>query len=99
MEAKEQLDRLLRYVPCESICRLKISKSFRGFKGVLKVSSRDKIFLVEEKSSSIANLQKILFHQMTTQLDQWKKERSIDEITGVISLKSFSIEKRKDKKK
>ena len=99
ISAKDNLDQLLRRAPCGSICRLKITKSFLGFKGVLTITSKDKNFLVEKTKKSLAALQEELFQDISEKLAAWKKERSIDEITGVISLESLSIEKKKLPKK
>ena len=99
LEAKENLDRLLRHSPCDSNCRLKISAVKGGFRGILEVNSKDKIFRIEHKSNSIKDLQKFLFTQMNEDLDQWKKERSEKDITGTVKLESLVLEKRKAPRK
>lgn len=95
LKAKENIDILLRSSPSESICRLNVSCEGRTYKGILQVCSGEKKFQIEEVAISVNDLQKILFQKMHKTLDQWKKGRSIDEITGLISLNSFSIEKEK----
>ena len=99
LEAKEHLDRLLRKAPCDSNCRLKITFAEDIFTGVLEVKSPEKSFRVEGQSETIKVLQKSLFAQITEELDQWKKDRSLEDITGSIKLRSFSMEKSKIKRK
>ncbi len=95
LRAKENIDSLLLSAPSESMCRLNISSEGERYKGVLQVCSAERQFHIEEYALTISVLQRLLFKRMYKKLDQWKKERSIDEITGVISLHSFSIEKEK----
>lgn len=99
LEAKENLDQLLRKAPCDSNCRLKITFDKDIFTGVLEVKSPEKSFRVEDQSDTVKVLQKSLFKQITKELDQWKKDRSLEDITGSIKLRSFSMEKSKIKRK
>lgn len=98
LEAKDKLDQLIRKAPCDSNCRLKITFDENIFTGVLEVKSPGKFFRVEDKSKTIKVLQKSLFSQITEELDQWKKDRSLEDITGSIKLRSFSMEKSKVKR-
>ena len=99
LEAKEHLDQLLRKAPCDSNCRLKITFDKDVFKGILEVKSPDQSFCVEGQSETVEVLQKTLFTQIIEELDQWKKDRSLEDITGSIKLRSFSVEKSKVKRK
>ena len=98
LEAKENLDLLLRKAPCGSNCRLKISAVEEGFTGFLEVHSQGHIFRVEHQDSSVRNLQTFLFKSISKELDQWKKERSEKDITGVVKLESLVLEKSKNPK-
>ncbi len=95
LEAKENIDLLLRHAPCGSNCRLKITASGRGFKGFLEVNSKDRVFRIEHKDISIGKLQKFLFTQINENLNQWKKGRSEKDITGIVKLESLFLEKKK----
>jgi len=99
LEAKEHLDQLLRKAPCDSNCRLKITFDKDVFKGILEVRSPGKSFRVEDQSETVKVLHESLFTQITKELDQWKKDRSLEDITGSIKLRSFSVEKSKVKRK
>lgn len=99
LEAKENLDLLLRKAPCGSNCRLKISAIEEGFKGHLEVHSKGHIFRVEHQDSSVRNLQTFLFKSISKELDQWKKDRSEKDITGVVRLESLFVEQKKEPKR
>ena len=98
IEAKENLDLLLRYAPCGANCQLQISASGKFFVGSLEVKTRDKVFRVEHKDSQVKNLQHFMFQKIKKDLDQWKKERSEEDITGMIHLDSLNIRKYKKSK-
>ena len=98
LEAKDKLDQLLRKAPCDSNCRLKITFDKDVFTGILEIKSPEKFFRVEDKSDTIKTLHRSLFMQITEELDQWKKDRSLEDITGSIKLRSFSVEKSKIKR-
>ena len=98
LRAKDSLDRLLRKAPCGSKCRLKISISGSTFKGFLEVKSLEKIFYAKGEASTVKELQKSLFQKVSKELLQWKRERSLEDLTGSIKLESLSIEKKKEKK-
>lgn len=99
LEAKDKLDQLIRKAPCDSNCRLKITFDKDVFTGVLEIKSPEKFFRVEDQSKAIKVLQKSLFSRITEELDQWKKDRSLEDITGSIKLRSFSMEKSKTKRR
>ena len=98
LEAKDNLDKLLRKAPCDSNCRLTITRVENVFKGVLEIKSPEKSFRVEDQSSAVKVLQKSLFLKINKELGQWKKDRSLEDITGSIKLRSFSVEKSKTKR-
>ena len=99
LEAKDNLDQLIRKAPCDSNCRLRITFDKDVFTGILEVKSPEKSFRVEGRSETVKTLQKSLFLQITEELDQWKKDRSLEDITGSIKLRSFSMEKSKTKRR
>lgn len=99
LEAKDSLDQLLRKAPCDSNCRLRITFDKNVFIGILEVKSPEKSFRVEDQSETVKVLQKALFSRINEELEQWKKDRSLEDITGSIKLRSFSMEKSKVKRK
>lgn len=97
LKAKDSIDVLLRSAPSESVCRFNVKAVEGGFQGTLQICSAENQFKLNHEASTVSELQQTLFKKMHQDLNQWKKERSVDEITGVISLNSFSIEKEKKK--
>ena len=96
LKAKESLDSLLRSCPCDSNCRLKVTRNSKGaFEGLLEVSFQRKIILVELKAETIEKLQENLFTQMNQKIYEWKLERSEEDITGTVKTTAFSVEKNK----
>lgn len=100
LKAKENLDMLLRNCPCDSNCRLRISKTSQGmFEGILEVSFQNKSFEIKHQGKCVKDLQSFLFEQMNQKLDEWKLERSEEDITGTIKLESLFMEKSKKPRK
>ncbi len=99
LEAKDNLDKLIRQAPCDSNCRLTITFAENVFTGVLEIKSPEQFFRIEDKSETVKVLQKSLFLKINKELDQWKKDRSLEDITGSIKLRSFSMEKSKIKRR
>ena len=89
IEAQFYVESLLRLAPCNSYCNLQIQGKRSSLKGYLELKTPDKIFSFEAQSSTFEELKNILFNSVKRQLSQWKKSRSVEDITGSTKLQSF----------
>lgn len=85
-EVQNRLDHLLKQIPYNSCISLDFDYKNKTFYGKLKVVSVGKTFFSTEEGVLLPVLTNSLCKKVQKQVKKWKKSRSLDEITGVVSL-------------
>ena len=83
---KQEADSLSRKIPYNSQIKLVISLKDKKLSGNLIVSARKKTFYASETHVTLNLLVKSVFKKVCRQTNKWKKDRTHEEVTGVINL-------------
>jgi len=82
----EKLDFLIKQIPCNSHVTLDFHYKDNKFYGKLKVDLMQKNFISSDENLLLGRLTHSLCKKTLKQVMKWKKSRTLDEITGIISL-------------
>jgi len=85
-EIKNKLEFLLKQIPCNSRILLDFEYKDKIFRGKLKVKFNGKSFFSTDEDMMLTPLTSSLCKKVQKQVMKWKKSRTVEEITGVISL-------------
>ena len=85
---ENKMDFLLKQIPCNSRVSLDFHYKDKLFYGKLKVDIMGKTFFSTDKGLLLNTLTGSLCKKIHKQIMKWKKSRTVEEITGVIALKS-----------
>ena len=86
-EIKNKLEFLLRQIPCDSRVLLDFDYKDKVFYGKLKVEFHGKSFFSKGKDVILAPLTGSLCKKVQKQVIKWKKSRTVEEITGIVTIK------------
>ena len=87
-EIENKLEFLLKQIPCDSRVLLDFNYKDKVFYGKLKVEFHGKRFFSKDKNVVLVPLTGSLCKKIQKQVMKWKKSRTIEEITGIVSIKS-----------
>ena len=83
---EQKLEFLLKQIPCDSRVSLDFSYKEKVFHGKLKVVLLGKSFFSSDQSILLDPLTGSLCKKIHKQIRKWKKSRTLEEITGIITL-------------
>ena len=93
------LESLMRHSPSESACRMHIFKDPHGYLCKLTVHSRKKTFSSQFKDRHLVTAVKYVLKNVKGQVATWKKNRSAQDLTGVISIQQLELDSLHEKDK
>jgi len=79
---------LIKQIPCDSRISLDFSYKNKIFSGKIKIDTIGKSFISSDQSILLESLIKSLNKKSLKQIMKWKKSRTLEEITGIISINS-----------
>jgi len=82
---------LLRQIPYDSHVLLDFNYQNKIFYGKLKVECIGKTFFSSDKNTLLSSLTVSLCKKIQKQVMKWKESRTVEEITGIISLNPDKI--------
>ena len=83
----QKLDFLMKQIPCDSRVTLDFSYKEKVFYGKIKVDFLRKSFFASDEGPFLERLTHSLCKKTQKQVMKWKKSRTLEEITGIITLK------------
>lgn len=89
---KDFLETLLRYAPSKSICHLHIFKEEYSYLCKLTVHSNIKTFSSNFQHENLQHTIKIVLKSVKKQMALWKKNRSTEDLTGIISVALLDLD-------
>ena len=92
-EVENKLEFLIKQIPCNSRVLLDFDYKDKVFYGKLKVDFNGKSFFSKGRDVLLSPLTSSLSKKVQKQIMKWKKSRTVEEITGVIALKSSYMAK------
>jgi hypothetical protein len=75
LELNQRIRAVLEEAPSDATAELQIQKSRGGYKGFLKVYSRQRKFVGGAESRSFADVVEDLFREVRQQIKEWKRDR------------------------
>ena len=84
----QKLDFLIKQIPCNSRITLDLNYKEKLFFGKLKIDLLKKSFFSSDEGPLLETLTQSLCKKAHKQVMKWKKSRTLEEITGIIALKS-----------
>lgn len=94
---KKKLESLVRQCPSNALISLQGHYTDKQFEGHLSVTSTRKAFYAEAKEETFELFLKSLCKKMQKQVYRWKKNRTYEEITGIINLDNYrSLSQKKE---
>lgn len=75
---KKIVEQISNFAPSDATVHLKLEKAKELFEGILDVNGSLKRFNVKEKAQSLHHLLSSLSTQMYSQLETWKKNRTLN---------------------
>ena len=82
----QKLELLIKQIPCNSRVTLDFNYKENKFYGTLKVDIIKKSFFSTDEALLLESLTHSLCKKALKQVMKWKKSRTLEEITGIISL-------------
>ena len=83
---ENKVEMFIRQIPYKSRVSIDFTYENDSFSGKLKVDFNGKSFFARDSSPLIAPLTGILCKKVQKQIMKWKKTRTVEEITGTITL-------------
>jgi hypothetical protein len=75
LELNERIRGVLEEAPSDSTAELHIQKAHGGYRGFLKVYSRQRKFIGGAENKKFADVVEAVFHEVRQQIKEWKRER------------------------
>lgn len=78
-EINDRIQAVLDRAPSDASAFLLIRLGHRGYKGVLKVASRQRKFIGGGAAADFGDVVDRVFSEVNEQIEQWKKQRFLDQ--------------------
>lgn len=85
-EIGNKIEVLLKQIPCDSRVFLDFDYKNKIFYGKLRVDCHGKSFLAKDQDALLVSLTNSLCKKIQKQAMKWKTTRTVEEITGIISM-------------